>query len=192
MKELSKKNIYVLEAFSEGYDINKKGELIRKDGSIKNKFRIDKNGYCNVTLRLPSCDKADLRIHKLQAYKKYGKLLFKESLVVRHFDGVKTNNSWDNILIGTPSDNQMDRSEESRVTSATIASRKMQDNVRSYGERCLIYEDLKNNIPYKEIMLKHNISSKGTLSFMKNKSKEYKEYVHIVQGIEHSATDWKM
>ena len=55
----------------------------------------------------------------------------------------------------------------------------MQDNIRSYEERCLIYEDLKNGIPYTEIMNKHNISSKGTLSFMKNKSMEYKEYLSL-------------
>ena len=49
--------------------------------------------------------------------------------------------------------------------------------ILNYVERCLIYEDLKNNLPYSEIMKKHNVSSKGTLSFMKNKSKEYKEYI---------------
>ena len=52
----------------------------------------------------------------------------------------------------------------------------MQDNTRSYEERCKIYDDLKSGKTYSEIMEKHNISSKGTLSFMKNKSIEYKEY----------------
>lgn len=179
MKNLSKKNLYILESFSEGYDINEKGELIRKDLTIKNKFRIGKNGYYNVTLRLPSCEKADVKIHKLQAYKKYGEEMFKKGIVVRHFDGDRLNNTWDNILIGSYSDNQMDIPKESRVNSAIKATRQMQDNTRSYEERCLIYDDLNLGLTYSEIMKKYNISSKGTLSFMKNKSLEYKEYISL-------------
>lgn len=179
MKNLSKKNLYILESFSEGYDINEKGEFIRKDLTIKNKFRIGRNGYYNITLRLPSCERADVKIHKLQAYKKYGIEMFKDGIVVRHMDGNRLNNSWDNILIGTQSDNQMDIPKEIRVNSAIKASRQKQDNNRKYEERCKIYEDLKNNISYTDIMVKHGITSKGTLSFMKNKSIEYKEYLSL-------------
>ena len=107
-------------------------------------------------------------------------IIFEKGIVARHLDGNSLNNSWNNIRIGTPSDNQMDRDESCRKNSATIASRKMQNNIRSYEERCLIYEDLKNGISYSEIMNKHNISSKGTLSFMKNKSLEYKEYMEML------------
>ena len=54
----------------------------------------------------------------------------------------------------------------------------MQNNIRTYEDRCKIYEDLKNKVSYKDIMKNHNISSKGTLSFMKNKSLDYKEYLN--------------
>ena len=87
------------------------------------------------------------------------------------------NNSWDNIEIGNQSDNMLDIPKEIRIKSATVASRKMQDNSRSFEERWKIYEDLNLGLTYSEIMKKHNISSKGALSFMKNKSKEYKEYL---------------
>ena len=179
MENLSKRNLYVIESFLEGYDINKKGELIRKNGTIKSNFRTNKNGYCSVSLRLKSKYNAQIPVHKLQAYKKYGNEMFANGIVIRHFNGDKTDNSWDNILIGTPSENMLDIPEEIRIKSATTASRKMQNDIRSYEQRCLIYEDLKNNIPYSEIMLKHDVSSKGTLSFMKNKSVEYKEYILI-------------
>ena len=175
--ELSKKNKLVLETFQEGYDISKEGWLLRKDGSIKKEFRVGKNGYLFVSLRLPLDKRGQVSIHKLQAYKKFGELMFEPNTVVRHLNGIKTDNSWDNILIGTASENQLDIPEEVRVKSATIASRKMQNNIRTHEERCLIYEDLKNNIPYSKIMKKYNVSSKGTLSFIKNKSLEYKEYV---------------
>ena len=90
--ELSKKNKLVLETFQEGYDISKEGWLIRKDGSIKKEFRVGKNGYLFVSLRLPLDKRGQVSIHKLQAYKKFGELMFKPNMVVRHIDG-------DNLII---------------------------------------------------------------------------------------------
>lgn len=177
MNKLSKNNIYVLETFESGYDINEKGELIRKNKSIISKFRVNKNGYFVITLRLPTNNRANVSIHRLQAYKKFGSRIFEKGIMVRHIDNNSLNNFWDNIEIGSNSDNQMDRNPDCRKKSAIIASRKMQDGCRTYEDRCLIYEDLKNNVPYSKIMKKHNVSSKGTLSFIKNKSLEYKEYV---------------
>ena len=52
---------------------------------------------------------------------------------------------------------------------------KLNENIKECSEKG--YEVLENGISYSEIMNKHNISSKGTLSFMKNKSEEYKEYI---------------
>lgn len=179
MKILSKKNKIVLEAFEAGYDINKNGHLIRKDKTIKSNFNGVINGYSYISLRLPSNSRAQVLIHKMQAYKKFGDSMFEKGIVVRHKNGIKTDNSWDNILIGTASENQLDIPEKIRIKSATIASRKMQNNIRTYEERCLIYEDLKNGIPYNEILKRHNLNSKGTLSFMKNKSIEYKEYISV-------------
>lgn len=175
--ELSKKNKLVLETFQEGYDISKEGWLIRKDGSIKKEFRVGKNGYLFVSLRLPLDKRGQVSIHKLQAYKKFGELMFKPNMVVRHLNGDSLDNSFDNIDIGTCSDNMMDILPEVRSIKAINATRKKQDSIRSFEERCLIYEDLKNKIPYSEIMKKYSISSKGTLSFMKNKSLEYIEYL---------------
>lgn len=169
----------VLEEFFErGYYISKEGKIYN-DHDAELKGWLD-GGYLRIGLRIKDYNiPKSVKVHKLQAYQKYGNKIFEKGIVVRHLDGNPLNNSWDNIAIGTPSDNQRDRSKECRKNSATIASRKMQDNSRSYGERCLIYEDLKNGIPYTEIMNKHNISSKGTLSFMKNKSIEYKEYLGL-------------
>ena len=171
-------NKFTIEAYEKGYRIDKSGNIIspfkgiikgRKfnNGRIAFGFRTDSYKYPKAVY-----------VHKLQAYQKFGDDMFKTGIIIRHLDGNELNNSWDNIYIGTQSDNMMDRSQECRQKSATLATRKMQDNNRTYEQRCLIYEDLKNNIPYSEIMLKHDISSKGTLSFMKNKSLEYQEYLN--------------
>lgn len=159
-----------------------RGYVILPDGTIKGltkilKLSINKNGYEFFTFRDLYKKREVVLVHRLQAFMKFGDKIFDKEIVVRHLDGNSKNNSWNNILIGTSSDNQMDRDPECRRKSATLATRKMQDNTRNYNERSLIYKDLKNNIPYSEIMKKHNVSSKGTLSFMKNKSIEYQEYL---------------
>ena len=172
---MSKLNENIKECSEKGYEVLENGEV---KGKIKIlSLRIDKKGYKSFTFRNKNGAREVVLVHRLQAYQKYGEKIFEKGIVARHLDGNSLNNSWNNIGIGTPSDNQMDRNESCRKNSATIASRKMQNNIRSYEERCLIYEDLKNGISYSEIMNKHNISSKGTLSFMKNKSEEYKEYI---------------
>lgn len=177
MKNLSKNNIYVMETFENGYDINVKGELVRKDGSVKSIFRIDNTGYYNVTLRLPTHYRARVMIHKLQAYKKFGNKIFEKGIVVRHLNGNSLDNSWNNIDIGTQSDNMRDRSKEDLKNHAIKASKKRQDKIRTQEERHKIYEKLRNNTPYNVIIQENNIS-RGTLSFMKNKSYEYQEYIH--------------
>lgn len=159
-----------------GYYVDKKGLIYNKKGKsliISTSIR----GYASFNIRIKGKNPTRSFLHRLQAYQKFGDKIFEEGIVVRHLDGNPLNNSWDNIAIGTQSDNVMDINSECRKKTATIASRTMQDSIRSYEDRCKIYEDLKNRIPYSEIMIKHKVSSKGTLSFMKNKSEEYKEYI---------------
>lgn len=159
-----------------GYSVDRSGNILNKKGKTL-KTSISSKGYVSFNIRVEGKSPTRSFLHRLQAYQKFGDKIFEEGIVVRHLDGNPLNNSWDNIAIGSPSDNQMDRSEKCRKNFATIASRKMQGNIRTYEERCLIYENLKNGVPYNEIMKNHNVSSKGTLSFMKNKSEEYKEYI---------------
>ena len=173
--KLSKTNKVLVEAYNKGYTITKEGEVI----GLKNKKLSAKiqNGYKRFCTRLSSGERYIVSHHRLQAYQKFGDKIFETGIVVRHLDGDSLNNSWDNIEIGTTSENQMDKSKVVRVNSATKASRKMQDNTRSFKDRCEIYEDLRRGMSYSEIMKKHGISSKGTISFMRNKSEEYKEYI---------------
>ena len=175
-------NYLTIHAFEMGYRITEKGEVVNPQGNIIKSFLNGINSTKYLVFSIRDLIKwkyaKKVKVHKLQAYQKFGEKMFEKGIMVRHLDGDSLNNYNDNIAIGTNSDNQMDRSYECRKESATIASIKMQDNTRSFNERCEIYEDLKNGIPYSEIMLKHDISSKGTLSFMKNKSKEYKNYIN--------------
>ena len=170
--------------FEKGYDINKHGIIINSKGEfIEGYIHTLKSGYerKEITIRH---DKKLINIchHRLQAYQKFGKAMFEKGVMVRHLDGDSLNNFWDNIQIGTNSENQMDVVKEKRIEKSLNAIRIKQDNIRSVKERYSIYEDLKNNIPYSEIMKKHGVTSKGTLSFMKNKSIEYQEYLTTSKG----------
>lgn len=170
--------------FEKGYDINKHGIIINSKGEfIEGYIHTLKSGYerKEITIRH---DKKLINIchHRLQAYKKYGKKIFEKGIMVRHLNGNSLDNNWKNIEIGSNSDNQMDRDLKSRLESSLIASRFKQNQSRDINIRELIYEDLKNNIPYSEIMKKHGVTSKGTLSFMKNKSIEYQEYLTTSTG----------
>lgn len=115
-------------------------------------------------------------VHQLQAYQKYGDLLFNDGIVVRHLNGVPTDNSWDNICIGTHSDNMLDKPKYVRERVALKATRVNQDNIRPLKERYEIYNLLFKGYSYSSIMKLYNIA-KGTLSYMKNYSKEYKEFI---------------
>lgn len=178
-------NQVLILTYQKGYRITNDGKLLNSKGKelVGGDKPVGKSIYKHFTTRFQK-KFVVITFHRLQAYQKFGDKIFEEGIVVRHLDGNSLNNSWDNIAIGTSSDNQMDIPKEIRTRSAIKASRKMQNNNRSFNERCKIYEHLKNGIPYSEIMLKYNISSKGTLSFMKNKSIEYKQYLNslIVQG----------
>ena len=175
---MSKLNENIKECSEKGYEVLENGEV---KGKIKIlSLRIDKKGYKSFTFRNKNGAREVVLVHRLQAYKKFGDKIFEKGIVVRHLNGNSLDNSWDNIAIGTQSDNMFDRSKESLKEHSLIATRKRQDKFRTYKERCLIYEDLRNNIPYSEIMKTYNIPSKGTLSYMKNKSLEYKEYMEML------------
>ena len=172
---MSKQSELTKISFTKGYRVSTEGYVVSPKGKIIN-TSISTQGYSSFNIRHKNLVTRSF-VHRLQAYQKFGDKIFKSGIVVRHLNGNSLDNSWENIVIGTQSDNIKDICPSIRKSKAIKASRKMQDTARSFEERCKIYEDLKNKVPYSEIMKRHNVSSKGTLSFMKNKSEEYKEYI---------------
>lgn len=140
-----------------GYSISPKGDMIRPDGSKIGGTK--KEGYMCTGLRF---DDTTLSVffHRLQAFQKYGNKLFEKGIVVRHLDGNPLNNSFENIAIGTDHDNAMDIPKEKRRLRA---SHPIYDHEAIVADRA-------EGMSYKNLMKKHGISSKGTLSFIINKS----------------------
>lgn len=88
----------------------------------------DKNGYLIVSVCTKGHDSIGhssypLKVHRLQAFQKYGELLFEKGVQVRHLNNIQCDNSIDNIEIGSQSQNQLDISPKIRIERATIASK---------------------------------------------------------------------
>jgi hypothetical protein len=82
-----------------------------------------KNGYLEFSIRLGITRK--VKVHVLAAYQKFGEACFQEGILVRHLNGVSTDNSLDNIAIGTASDNMMDLPPQARLARARHAATKL-------------------------------------------------------------------
>ena len=152
----------ILVAHAKGYVVTKEGKVIGVQG---NELKLNDNeGYYRFNFRDFNGNNKSLGVHRMQAYQKFGNKMFEDKIMVRHLDGNSRNNSWDNIAIGTNSDNMMDISPEIRLAKAmhaTSFTRKYdKESVKAY------YNENKS---YKQTMEHFNITSKGTLHFILNK-----------------------
>ena len=152
----------VIIAFKKGYRSDKDGQVTSNRGYL-NCFKNNK-GYMQFSSARIDGLQRQISVHRLQAYQKYGNSMFEDGIVVRHLNGVRDDNSWDNIAIGTESDNRMDIPQHIRVASALYASSFNQkydkDEVKAF------YQETKS---YKKTMEEFGISSKGTLHYILNK-----------------------
>lgn len=150
---------YYIEAYRRGYRITRDGRLVNPNGDfIKGCYRSGNPIYLRFTIRVDNKFR-QLYFHIFQAYIKYGDEIFFEKIQVRHKDNNSLNNIRSNILIGSNSDNQLDRSERSRSRSAVIGQSKLGKRVLSDLEveevRLLA---LQGNLSQRQIALMYNIS----------------------------------
>lgn len=160
-----KNNSYLLKAVELGYKVDK--GVVSYNGSTL-KSILSKKGYYIFSVRIESKPKTVL-IHRLVAYQKYGDVIFQKEVEVRHLDGNKLNNLESNIVIGSHSDNMMDRLVQDRINHAILASKHIQ--LYKHSEVINFYNECKS---YKKTMEKFGITSKGTLHYILNKSIEVK------------------
>jgi len=145
-----------------GYVVTEDGILLNPKG-IKIAGYLNHMGYYKTQIRVKGVI-TELCPHRLQAFQKYGNKLFEKGIIVRHLNGISTDNSWDNILVGTQSDNMLDIPEQIRIKKAKYAA----SFIKKYDKtEVREYYSLTNS--YKKTMEKFNISSKGTLHYILNK-----------------------
>jgi len=164
MKKMNKSQQAIVLADQKGYKINKDGSVNGLRVKTK-KLRQDRNGYWYFKIRLNKDEMYIVYVHQFMAYKKFEDKIFEDDIEVRHLDNDKNNNCWSNIGIGTPSQNMNDRPEEERYKHAKKAS--LEAKIHEH-RKIIDYYNLCRS--YKDTMDKFDISSKGTLYFIINKS----------------------
>jgi hypothetical protein len=159
---MSELNENVRDAFNKGYRINEKGMVISPFGK-QLYCTTSCSGYKRFTIRNSSGCRVTVLVHKLMAYQKFDNALFSDGVVVRHLDGNPSNNTPDNILIGSLSDNSRDIPEDLRIKNAKYAS-----SFIIKHDAVKIKNDWNQGLSYSQIMRKYDISSKGTVSYIIN------------------------
>ena len=117
----SNMNIRTIQAYTQGYYVTKDGQCISKTG-YKLKPYINSKGYIEFKFSDGFGYTCNLRVHKLQAYQKYGVVAFQKGIQVRHLNGNSLDNSWENIGIGTAKENQLDIPQNVRKDRARKAN----------------------------------------------------------------------
>jgi len=156
-------NDILFEAKKKGYYVDDDGKVFSSKKQLS--LRKAQNRYY-FTIRYYG-QRTTISVHKFVGYLKYGDIIFNDGVVVRHLDGDSLNNSWENIGIGTQSDNMMDIPQAVRIKKAINASSKRRrfsnDDVQQ------IICDRKSGMTYQKICEKYN-TSKSTLSYLFNKA----------------------
>lgn len=161
-------NRYEKIAFDLGYRVNNIGDVFAPNKN-KRKLSLNYNNYYIFSIRNNS-KVTNVLVHRLQVYQKFGDKIYQKGIVVRHLNNNPLDNSWDNIEIGTVSDNLYDIPEEIRIKIASKAHKQYSDDLHQK-----VIEARNNGMSYKEIMEKFGIKCKSQVSFMINHRLKYFE-----------------
>lgn len=167
----SKSSKSLVWAYNNGYKFID-GKIFGPKG-LALKLNLNSAGYYYFGVNPPFLNRVvSIPLHRFIGYVKFGSLIFSTGRVIRHLDNIKTNNSWDNIGIGSQQQNVLDIPKETRLRTSLNAAK----NKRKFSDKDidLIKVDRQNGFTYKELMYKWNISSKGTISYIINHSYQTK------------------
>ena len=151
-------------AYEKGYRMDKDGIFYNPKGNIVRGYLH--NGYRKYKLRVPGDygKYYHFKLSRFQAYCKFGDKIYEKGVVVRHLNGVRDDDSWDNIEIGTQSQNMMDCPKEDRVSRAINASR---SNVKYSRETILqIRADRELGMSYRQLQKKYNVPNGSSMNYI--------------------------
>jgi len=144
-------------AYEKGYRICKQGYVTGLRGRPLSLNALV-NGYREFNFNLRG-RYYHVCFHQFQAYCKYGDRYLESGIVARHKNGKKLDNSWGNILIGTYSQNMLDRPKAERVAHAKLAAKSLRR-----PDWPLIEADWSKGWGFTRLSKKYKMS-KGTLSY---------------------------
>jgi len=157
---MSQNNQALRRAFNKGYRVVN-GNVITPTG--KPRVAVLTQGYLGFNCGING-KTIPVKVHRLVAYQKYGEAALLPGVHVRHLDGDTLNNLPENIAIGTPHDNSMDRPKANRIAHAAKGRQKFSPEfVQS------LRDEHASGIGYRQLSIKHGLPS-STLSYYLSKS----------------------
>lgn len=152
----------ILEAILKGYYVDSEGNVYSKTRKLK--LVTNSGGYYNFSIRIGKI-RTTIPVHQFVGFFKYGSEMLEHNYEVRHLNGNRLDNSWENLLIGNHSENMLDIPKEERIIKSIAAkknSRRFDDN-----EVQEIINDRNSGMKYSQLCEKYN-TSKSTLSYLFN------------------------
>lgn len=109
----------ILMAVEKGYYVDERGNVFSKHRQLFPS--VNRDGYMCIGFKHKG-SVSIIFVHRLMGYQKFGDSIFEGKIQVRHLDGNRSNNSIENISIGTSSENRMDILREKRLLIAKKAN----------------------------------------------------------------------
>ncbi len=104
-------NAAIRYAADRGYTVDQCGNVY---GPANAQLKLLQKRHTRMIYLSFSVGDTKVKVHRFVAYLKYGRRALRKGVHVRHRDGDNFNNSWDNVLIGTQSQNELDKPIELR------------------------------------------------------------------------------
>lgn len=173
MSYMSKANEVTALAHRKGYRVTEQGEVVNATGRTRKcqtkRSKGDARLVFNVAIGYRKV--FPVLVHKLQAYQKFGDEAFKVGTLVRHLDGNAFNNRPDNIALGTPTDNAMDRRPIARQLHAQKGNRGKGAVCEATWGRIVL--DHVGGMGYKKLRTKYGVGL-STLSYRLSRTSNYR------------------
>lgn len=164
METLSQKKANVIFAHNKGYYVDKDGNVFfnGKQRKLQKSWGGKKQRpYYSFCIRNEEKKPKNIQVHQLQAYQKFGDKMFEDGIVVRHLNDDSLDNSYDNIEIGTMSDNMFDMPIEKRKSLAKHATSYLiqydAEKVKEFYYECHSYKMTMEQFGIKSRSTLHNI-----------------------------------
>lgn len=153
------------QAFYEGYRVNNNGEIINPRGKIIKSFLWWKNP--KISYKRFNFRGCKIQVHHLIAMQKFGiEWLFGE-LLVRHKNDNSLDNSIDNIILGTKSDNWYDMSEDKKEKIIKSTTKAHEARRLFSNEQIRTIRNSKDVKTYKQLAIEFNCNIETIRSIVK-------------------------
>lgn len=158
----------VMYAYDSGYRVSEDGEKVTSPTGDVRKLGVNEDGYLFFGVRNRTLGiNGPCRVHHLAALQWFDHdEVTKDGIHIRHLDGNSRNNARENLALGTPQQNSMDRPEEERKKHAKVAASYLKklsdDQVRE------LRRARKAGASYKELQARFGLT-KSTVSYIVNR-----------------------